>query len=73
MLLNEFLKERRKVEELKSAMAQQQKDFEAAISRQRKETEVLATRLNDQEARIQKVSARIEMHESDTQMLVRDP
>jgi len=30
MLLNEFLKEHRRVEELKSAMAQQRKDFEAA-------------------------------------------
>ena len=30
MLLNEFLKEHRKVEELESAMAQQRKDFEAA-------------------------------------------
>jgi hypothetical protein len=49
MLLNEFLKEHRRVEELKSAMTQQ-----------RKETEVLVARLNEQEARIQKVSAQLE-------------
>src|SRR5262245_20897779 len=73
MLLNEFLKEHRKVEELKSAMAQQQKDFEAAIYRQQQEIKALVTRLNDQETRIRKVSARIEMHQSDMQMLVRDP
>jgi trimeric autotransporter adhesin len=69
MLLNEFLKEHRRVEELKSAMAQQ-----------RKETEALAARLNEQEARIQKVSARLaivspfydglEMHQSDDRMVV---
>ena len=35
MLLNQFLKDTRRVEELKSAMAQQRKDFEAAIVQQR--------------------------------------
>ena len=70
MLLNEFLKEHRRVEELKSEMAQQRKDFEAAISLQQKETEALIARLNEQEARIQKVSARIEIHKSDAEMLV---
>jgi hypothetical protein len=59
MLLNEFLKEHRKVEELTSAMAQQ-----------RKETEALVARLNKQEARIQKVSAQVEMRKSGSQMLV---
>ena len=32
MLLNEFLKEHRKVEEMQSAMAQQRKHFEAALA-----------------------------------------
>jgi hypothetical protein len=70
MLLNEFLKEHRGVEELKSAMAQQRKDFEAAIVRQQKTTEALVARLNEQEARIQNVSAQIEMRKSGSQMLV---
>ena len=70
MLLNEFLKEYRRVEELKSAMAQQRKDFEAAIVQQQKTTEALVARLNEQEARIQKVSAQVEMRKSETQMLV---
>jgi ribosomal protein L16 Arg81 hydroxylase len=70
MLLNEFLKEHRRVEELKSEIAQQRKDFEAAISLQQKETESLIARLNEQEAWIQKVSARIEIHKSDAEMLV---
>ena len=37
MLLNQFLKEHRRVEELKSAMAQQRRDFEAAIGQQQKQ------------------------------------
>ena len=57
MLLNEFLKEHKKVEELKSAMAQQRKDFETAMVQQRKATEALVPRLNEQEAWIEKVSA----------------
>ena len=55
---------------LKSAMAQQRKDFEAAIVQQEKTTEALVARLNEQEARIQKVSARVEMRKSGSQMLV---
>ena len=60
MLLNEFLKEHHKVEELKSAMAQQQNDFEAAMTQQQKTTEALVARLDEQEARIQRVSADLE-------------
>jgi hypothetical protein len=77
MSLNEFLKEHRKMQEqestigeLKSAMAQQRKDFEAAIVQQQKTTEALVARLNDQEAQIQKVSAKIEVGKSGAQMLV---
>jgi Chaperone of endosialidase len=61
MLLNEFLKEHRRVEELKSAMARQRQDFETAIARQQKETEALVARLHEQEARIQKVNAQVEL------------
>jgi hypothetical protein len=70
MLLNEFLKEHRKVEELKSAMAQQRKDFETAIAEQRKTTEAVVARLNEQEARIQNVSAQIESGKPVSQILV---
>jgi Chaperone of endosialidase len=62
MLLNEFLKEHRRVEELKSAMAQQ-----------RKETEGLVARLNKQEARIEKMSARIETSSPVRQILAENP
>ena len=61
MLLNKFLKEHRKVEEqqaaiteLKSVVAQQQKEFQAAVAEQRKQFEA---RLQQQDAKIQEVSA----------------
>jgi hypothetical protein len=63
MLLNEFLKEHRKVEkqeasisELKSLLAQQQKDFQSAIAEQRRANEALTATLKAQAAQIQKVS-----------------
>ena len=53
MLLNEFLKEHKKVEELQATVAQQQKGME-----------LLAAQLKGQTAQIQKVSAQLEMSES---------
>src|SRR5207245_6186257 len=41
MLLNEFLKEHRKVEELKGTVAQQQEEFRAKIAQQQKQIEAL--------------------------------
>ena len=70
ILLNEFLKEHRSAEELKSAMAHQRKDFETAIVQQQKASEALVARLKEQEARIEKVSAHIEMAKSERQTLV---
>jgi len=65
-VLNEFLKEHRKVEEqqaaiteLKSVVAQQQKEFQAAVAEQRKQFEA---RLQQQDAKIQRVSARLELN-----------
>jgi len=52
MLLNEFLKEHRKVE-------QQRNDFEAAIAQQQGEIEALTTTVKQQAAEIQKVSAQL--------------
>ena len=67
MLLNEFLKEHRRVREQEATIAQQRQDFEAAIAQQRKDFEATITklekgietvtvRLNEQAAQIQKVS-----------------
>src|SRR4029077_16866167 len=53
MLLNEFLKEHRKVEEQEATIAQLKKDFRATMAQ-------LATRLDEQAAQIQKVSAQLE-------------
>jgi hypothetical protein len=58
MLLNEFLKEHRRVEEQGTLIAQQRKDFEAKIAHQEKQIEALT-------AGLQKVTARVEAHESD--------
>jgi len=49
MMLNEFLKEHKKVEELQATVAQQQKGME-----------VLTAQLKEQAAQIQKVSAQLE-------------
>jgi Chaperone of endosialidase len=54
MLLNEFLKEHRKVEQLEAKLAQQQKDFQASATSQEKEIKTLT-------AGLQKVSAQIEV------------
>jgi hypothetical protein len=78
MLLNEFLKEHRKVEqqeatitELKStaakqeaAIGQQRKDFEATITELKKEMETLVARSKEQDAKIQIVSDRMESSNS---------
>ena len=53
MLLNEFLKEHRKVEDLK-------KDFQATVAQQRTEIQALAATVKEQSAQIQKVGAQLE-------------
>ncbi len=75
MLLNEFLKEHRKVEqqaremqEQQATIAQQRKDsqaksdkLEATIAQQQKEMQAVIARLNEQAAQIQKVSTQLEV------------
>jgi predicted ribosome quality control (RQC) complex YloA/Tae2 family protein len=63
MLLNEFLKEHRKVEEQteinqrqEATIARQEKDFHAAIAQQEKEIQALTAALKTRAAQIQKVS-----------------
>ena len=70
MLLNEFLKEHRKVEEqqatiteLKSTRAQQQKDFQATVAHQQKQIEALS-------AGLQKVSAQLELSKAAPQTVL---
>ena len=73
MSLNEFLKEHKKVEEqeatitqLKSTVAQQQKDFQATAAHQQKQIETLT-------AGLQKVSAQVELKQRSPQMAVSSP
>jgi hypothetical protein len=69
MLLNEFLKEHRKVEEQGAVIARQQKDFQAAIVQQQKEIKALTASLKEQVAQIQKVSEQLELNKPAPQMV----
>ena len=60
MLLNEFLKEHRKVEEQQATITQLKSDFQTVSTQQRKEIQLLSTQLKEQAAQIQKVSAQLE-------------
>ena len=59
MLLNEFLKEHREVEEL-----------ETTVIQQRKEMETVVAHLKEQESKIQKVSAQLELRKPAPQVVL---
>jgi septal ring factor EnvC (AmiA/AmiB activator) len=64
MLLNEFLKEHKKVEQQQSKIDNQQAsiaELKATVAQQAKGMEVLTAQLREQAAQIQKVSAQVEM------------
>ena len=63
MLLNEFLKEHRKIQELEATVAKQQKDFQATATQQEKQIEALT-------AGLQKVSAQLEVNRSAPQTVL---
>ena len=62
MLLNEFLKEHRQVQELKGTVAQQQEEFRAKIGQQQKQIEALT-------ATIQKVNDQIALSKPEPQLV----
>jgi peptidoglycan hydrolase CwlO-like protein len=72
MLLNEFLKEHKMVQELKSALREQEaivaqlKDdganYQATISDLRKAMETVVARLKKQDSKIQNVSDKVELN-----------
>ena len=62
MLLNEFLKEHRRVEELQATVARQQKGME-----------LLAAQLKEQAVQIQKVSAQLEVNQPAAKVAVNKP
>ena len=63
MLLNEFLKEHRKVQEQEATITQLRKDFRATV-------EELTARLKEQGAKIEKVSAQLEASRSSPRVIV---
>jgi Chaperone of endosialidase len=63
MLLNEFLKEHKKVEQLQSTVTQQQKDFQAIVGWQQKQIEALT-------AGLQKVSVQLELSKAAPQTVL---
>ena len=62
MLLNEFIKEHKKVEELQATVAQQQKGME-----------ILTAQLKEHAAQIQKVSTQLEISKTGTEVVVNQP
>ena len=56
MLLNEFLKEHKKVDEQQASIA----DLKSTVASQQKEMQVFTAQLKEQAAQIQKVSAQLE-------------
>jgi hypothetical protein len=65
MLLNEFLKAHRKVEEQEATIAQLKQDFRATVAE-------LNARLKKQDSKIEKVSAQLEVSKSAPQMVIND-
>src|SRR6266496_1159752 len=61
-LLNEFLKEHRKVEKLEATLAQQQKEMQ-----------LLSAHLKEQDLKIQKVSAQVEISRAGPGVVTNDP
>ena len=68
MLLNEFLKEHGKVQELAAKVARQQNDTKAREAKQRGQIQALTARLDQQAAEIQKVKAKIEVSRPTSQL-----
>ena len=65
MLLNEFLKEHKKVEEQQASIA----ELKSTVAQQQKGMEVLTAQLKEQAAQIQKVSAQLEASEPAPQVV----
>jgi hypothetical protein len=68
MLLNEFLKEHGKVEEQQATIA----ELKSTVAQQQKGMEALTTRLNQQNAKIQRVDAQLELNKSAPKTVLND-
>ena len=84
MLLNEFIKEHRRVQKQEATIAQQREDFEAAIAEQRKDfeatvaelkqgIEAVTARLIEQATQLQKFNAQTEINQPTARLALRNP
>jgi hypothetical protein len=73
MLLNEFLKEHRKVEQQEANIAQQRRYFEATITELKRELETVVAHLKEHDSKIQKVSDQIEVTKPAPQVVLNNP
>jgi hypothetical protein len=76
MLLNEFLKEHRKVEQqggLIDNQARKIREQETTMAELKEEVETVVVRLKEQAAQIQKVSAQVEMTKPSTKVALNNP
>ena len=73
MLLNEFLKEHKKVEEQQSKIDNQQAsiaELRATVAQQAKGMEVLTAQFKEEATQIQKVSAQLELNKTAPQTVL---
>ena len=70
MLLNEFLKEHKKVEKQEATITRLTNDFQTVSAQQRNEIQLLSAQLKEQAAQIHKVSAQVEMNRTAPQVVV---
>jgi septal ring factor EnvC (AmiA/AmiB activator) len=69
MLLNEFLKEHKKVEAQQATIA----ELQSTVAQQQKGMEVLTAQLKEQAAQIQKVSAQLEVGKPAEKVVLKNP
>jgi septal ring factor EnvC (AmiA/AmiB activator) len=66
MVLNEFLKEHKKLEALQATIT----ELKSTVAQQQKGMEILTAQLKEQAAQIQKVTAQIEIRKSAPQIVI---
>jgi septal ring factor EnvC (AmiA/AmiB activator) len=69
MLLNEFLKEHKKVEEQQASIA----DLQSTVASQQKQMQLLTAQIEQQAAQIQRVSAQLEVRKLAAKVVVSKP
>lgn len=76
MLLNEFLKEHRKVQEQQTTIGQLKSNAakqEATVSELKSDLQIVVARLKDQDSKIQRVSAEVEMNKRSSHIVAGNP